>query len=569
MKVVLLGSLGLIVVLAAYLLLEITPVQAILGAGLVVLFGFLFVTVSARLTGEIGSSSNPISGMTTATLMLTCLIFLSLGMTGPKERVLALTIAAVVCIASSNGGTTAQALKTGFLVGGTPKKMQYAILIGTLVSAVVIGGTLLAYNSLRTVYSTKPENVPNLTLTPQEMGRLTQEETHDKKTYKIFDPRNNEITEPAEKEGFQPRPEVTAVKKGRYLVDADTRKVTLYRDDAIMGRLEHDDAGNPVKREFDAPKTQVMGIVINGVLQGNLNWSMVGIGAMIAVMLELCGVSALAFAVGVYVDIKFSAPIFLGGLVRLGVDKYLARKAHAAAAASDDPEARARAEVEAIRRSETSPGVLLASGYIAGGSIAGVLIAFLSFSDDIPKDLAKWQYRTETVGQALPMKEAAKVMAERHPSMEAGLFEWLGIYPPGSYVEDIAALNASKVPTKEVSVPKGKVLVMPKGQSLTTKEDTTVGELKVPAGTTVKLPTSTYTVPEDTTLGAVAQKELGADDKADKLFELNEDRLPAPVLPAETVLKLPQPMWPAVLVFALLVGALGYVGIRRVREPSE
>src|SRR5262249_60207519 len=112
-----------------------------------------FVPVPSRLTGEIGSSSNPISGMTVATLMLTCLIFAGLGWTTSMDRVLALSIAAVVCIASSNGGTTAQSLKTGFLVGGTPKAMQWAILIGALISALVIGGTPIASNQARTPHS--------------------------------------------------------------------------------------------------------------------------------------------------------------------------------------------------------------------------------------------------------------------------------------------------------------------------------------------------------------------------------------------------------------------------------
>src|SRR5207248_75448 len=129
LSVVFFGSLGLIVLLAVFLATEVSVIAAVAGALLVVLFGFLFVTVSARLTGEIGSSSNPISGMTTATLMLTCLIFLALGWQSSADRLLALSIAAVVCIASSNGGTTAQSLKSGFLVGGTPKYMQYAILI--------------------------------------------------------------------------------------------------------------------------------------------------------------------------------------------------------------------------------------------------------------------------------------------------------------------------------------------------------------------------------------------------------------------------------------------------------
>ena len=111
---------------------------------MIVLFGFLFVTVSSRITGVIGSSSNPISGMTIATLLLTCLIFVLLGWVGPEYRLTALSIAGIVCIASSNGGTTSQDLKTGFLVGATPWKQQVSILVGALISAVVMGGTLAA-----------------------------------------------------------------------------------------------------------------------------------------------------------------------------------------------------------------------------------------------------------------------------------------------------------------------------------------------------------------------------------------------------------------------------------------
>ena len=124
-------------------------------AALIVLFGFLFVTVSSRLTGEIGSSSNPISGMTIATLLLTCLIFLVLGWTELPYRLLALSIAAVVCIAASNGGTTSQDLKTGFLVGATPKWQQWAIVIGSVSSSVVIGAVLMAMDPSSTVYTTK------------------------------------------------------------------------------------------------------------------------------------------------------------------------------------------------------------------------------------------------------------------------------------------------------------------------------------------------------------------------------------------------------------------------------
>ena len=129
--------------------------QGLVGAAMIVVFGFLFVTVSSRLTGTIGSSSNPISGMTVATLLLTCLVFLLMGRTDNAATLTALTVAAVVCIAASNGGTTAQDLKTGYLVGATPKRQQWAILIGALTSALVMGVTLLLLNEAGTVYTTR------------------------------------------------------------------------------------------------------------------------------------------------------------------------------------------------------------------------------------------------------------------------------------------------------------------------------------------------------------------------------------------------------------------------------
>src|SRR5262249_34681159 len=118
-----------------------------------VFFGFLFVTVSSRLTGEIGSSSNPISGMTVATLLLTSLIFLGLGWVSAPYKVTALSVAAIVCIAASNGGTTSQDLKTGYLVGATPSRQQIAILVGALSSALVIGFVILRLNDASTVFA--------------------------------------------------------------------------------------------------------------------------------------------------------------------------------------------------------------------------------------------------------------------------------------------------------------------------------------------------------------------------------------------------------------------------------
>src|SRR6266550_841145 len=154
MTFVIAGIIALIGMIMAFpqLGLQVNIFVAFLGAVLIVAFGFLFVTVSSRLTGEIGSSSNPISGMTVATLLLTCLIFLLLGWTGPNYYITALSIGGIVCIASSNGGTTSQDLKTGFLVGSTPKYQQIAILIGAFASALILGPILLVLNDSATVY---------------------------------------------------------------------------------------------------------------------------------------------------------------------------------------------------------------------------------------------------------------------------------------------------------------------------------------------------------------------------------------------------------------------------------
>src|SRR5919206_307539 len=162
MKFVLIGIIALMaaIILFPQLGLQVNPIVAILGALMIIAFGFLFVTVSSRLTGEIGSSSNPISGMTVATLLLTCLIFVLVGWTGPQYYVTALSIGAIVCIAASNGGTTSQDLKTGFLLGATPKHQQTAILIGALASALVLGPILLMLNDAATVYVPIEQVVP-------------------------------------------------------------------------------------------------------------------------------------------------------------------------------------------------------------------------------------------------------------------------------------------------------------------------------------------------------------------------------------------------------------------------
>jgi putative OPT family oligopeptide transporter len=576
MSVVLLGSLGLLVLLALFLMVEVGVVAAIAGAVLVLVFGFLFVTVSARLTGEIGSSSNPISGMTTATLMLTCLIFLALGWQSSTDRLLALSIAAVVCIASSNGGTTAQSLKTGFLVGGTPKLMQYAILIGALVSALVIGATLIAFNESRAVVSTKPENVPNFTLTKPELNRLKEIVVYEGKTYKVWHTKNDDLLVADPKTGYTPRPEVVKFGERRaiYYVDPDSGKLAALKDNTIMGQLEERDDGSYVKREFEAPKTQVMGIVINGVLRGDLNWSMIGIGAMIALMLELCGVSALAFAVGVYVPIQYSTPIFLGGIVRHFVDRYLAKQADAEAqaniqaaiaAAGEDPvarlraeaEAKAQAEIDAIRKSETSGGVLLASGYIAGGSLAGVLLGFLAFSDDLPDDLRAFEHRTVKIVAPEPLSRAAEEVARNQ----------LGLPRP-------APLPANASPAEKERAQKNEERVKQLAKEIA---DLSSNEpylwVQVPKGTTLKLPEGKgdFVAPSDMTLREVAAEQLGRERKARKIFDRNADKLMVPAaLPAGAELRLPAQDWPAWIAFLALAAFLLAVGVGwLLRPPPE
>jgi uncharacterized oligopeptide transporter (OPT) family protein len=362
MSVVVFGSLGLVLMLAAspQLGLGFGPFGLIAGL-LIVVFGFLFVTVSSRLTGQIGSSSNPISGMTVATLLLTCLIFVAVGHTGKMATLSALTVAAVVCIASSNGGTTSQDLKTGYLVGATPRLQQIAILIGAFTSALVMGVTLLLLNDAGTVYSKKPENlptyrVPDVAALPDK-ARAGGQYADDTAEYHVWHVGEGEVA---------------GVAPGKYLVD-DSGTVRYLVDPAINGRLDARDDGQKVANKFNAPKTRLMALIIDGILNQKLPWELVILGALLAVVLELSGVPSLPFAVGVYLPIQVSTPIFIGGMVRWLVDR---RRAAAN---------KHRSEAE----SESSPGVLLSSGYIAGGSIAGVTAAFLTFAgDDFNKALA-------------------------------------------------------------------------------------------------------------------------------------------------------------------------------------
>lgn len=361
---------GVIVLVAAIMLFPqlglsvfSNPLVSFGGAILIIILGFLFVTVSSRLTGEVGSSSNPISGMTVATLLITCLVFLALGWTNPDPYfVTALSIGGIVCIAASNGGTTSQDLKTGFWVGGTPWRQQIAILVGALASALVLGSLLIMLNNNETYYQKvdAANPVASRVITEQQLfkqGGQFQSERITNGKYKDTDTTTYRVWQNTEPSQGQ---------VGKYLVD-NSGKPVYFVDPGINGVLKKDDDGNDLTR-YDAPKATLMSYIIKGVLGQNLPWGLVILGAMLAIVLEISGVPALAFAVGIYLPISTSAPIFIGGIVRYIVDIYLKRKLAAENLTED----------EIVAETDKSNGVLLASGYIAGGAIAGILIALFA-----------------------------------------------------------------------------------------------------------------------------------------------------------------------------------------------
>jgi putative OPT family oligopeptide transporter len=321
---VLAGSLGIVV------FITVVPVfrMNVLGAALIVVFGFLFSVVSARITGLVGSSSCPLSGMTIAVVIGSCLIFLAVGWKGAGYSYLALVVAAVVCIAISNAGTTAQDLKTGYLVGATPRAQQAAILAGVLTSVLAIGWTTWALNASETKITrlAAPTAVPAASIAAAE-----DESGPDGKMYAFV------------KVGAG---DVVSLEPGNYLVDRTAGAAVFHRVDGI---------GN---RNFPAPQANLMAVLISGLLDQKLPWSLILIGAAIAVFVELLTGHSLTFAVGVYLPLSSTMPIFIGGLVRRFADRKYGR-------VPDD--------------ASESEGTLLSSGLIAGGALVGVLVAFLHF----------------------------------------------------------------------------------------------------------------------------------------------------------------------------------------------
>jgi uncharacterized oligopeptide transporter (OPT) family protein len=365
---------GIIAIMTAISLAEPLHMN-IVGAALIAIVGFLFSGVSSRLTGQIGSSSNPISGLTVGTLLLTCLIFLALGWTGSHYYVTALSVGAIVCVAASNAGATSQDLKTGFLVGSTPRMQQYAILIGALSSALILGPILLKLNDASTVYVPAKElsNLPQVdSRTLNERAVLTGPQAlSDSRSYFVW-----------------------RHKDGKYLVDEEGHIAYLV-DPGINGSFTHRPDGSEVQK-FSAPKAVLISYIIKGILDQHLPWALVLFGVMIALILEMSGVSSLAFAVGVYLPLASTMPIFVGGMVRWFSDR--------------------RRNASHYATSDQSSGVLLASGYIAGGALAGIVIAIMT-------------------GALTPFNDAVTQWAMQHNPFYEGVYaNVLSLLPYGALV---------------------------------------------------------------------------------------------------------------------------------------
>jgi uncharacterized oligopeptide transporter (OPT) family protein len=259
-------------------------------------------------------------------------------------RVAAISIAAVIAVSAALAGTTSQDLKTGFLVGATPKRQQIAIMVGAMTSALAIGWTIALLNTTYT--NVVPERHPGVALQAAEPGSSDRSVTslgermrHEGREWDVV--RVNLPTE-----GVQP---------GKYLLDPETREVAYLVDPGIGGRVREID-GKPVTK-LDSPKATIMALVTDGILTQRLPWGLVLIGVFLTIAIELMGLQSLPIAVGVYLPISTSAPMFIGGAVRWLVER------------------RMRSGSRSIAEVESGPGVLYASGLIAGGAIAGVAIA--------------------------------------------------------------------------------------------------------------------------------------------------------------------------------------------------
>ncbi|MDP9051162.1 MAG: oligopeptide transporter, OPT family [Acidobacteriota bacterium] len=375
--IVVFGGSALLIVLM-FLFLQFKPVPgAYVGpianaaaALLIVVFGFLFVTVSARIVGIVGSSASPVSGMTIATLMATSAIFLVKGWTAPAFGALAITIGGVVCIAASNAGDTSQDLKTGYLIGATPWKQQLALMIGVIVCIFSIGATLNAMNigleqfqrmpkPVALSLSSLPDGVQNKGSFTRDTISLTAHDTADHTKQQLTGTRQYLLLNAIGS---------TTLDDGKYLYNPATGQIEVQWIQGIGSE------------KAAAPQGRLMATVINGILSRKLPWTLVLLGVALVIVVEMLGIRSLTFAVGAYLSIATTLAIFVGGVMRWMVDRAMLQHAAKLAAANPDvidPDIGLPVPTSVTpaldNESEISPGSLYASGLIAAGGIVGLL----------------------------------------------------------------------------------------------------------------------------------------------------------------------------------------------------
>ena len=356
------GSAGLALVLAFLPQIGVN----LLGGILIIIFGFFFTTVSSRICGQIGSSANPISGMTIASLIAISVIFLLLGWTQIDDRVRAISIACVIAVAVANGGNTSQDLKTGFLIGATPRRQQIAILIGAIGSALAVGWTLTFLN--RSYQYEVPERragfVAPASGASSDGNVVVLDET--KSNFRIA---GGERFDSASYQVVRIYAETNGVPAGKYLVDAASHEIRYVVDPGIGGRVREFEGRNLPR--LDSPKATLMAFIADGILTHRLPWALVLIGVCLAIAIELMGVQSLPVTVGVYLPITTSAGMFAGGLVRWLVER------------------RMRSANRSLAEIESGPGVLFSSGLIAGGAICGIVVAGIAGAQGSPEWLAE------------------------------------------------------------------------------------------------------------------------------------------------------------------------------------
>jgi putative OPT family oligopeptide transporter len=336
MRWVIVGS--ILIIAMMWVLLTFHPMQGAqtqwyqnLFAGVfVVVFGFLFVTVAGRISGLLGNSSNPVSGMSIATLMATCAIFFVAGWTAPNYAVLALMIGGVVCTAAAIAGATSQDLKTGYLVGSTPFWQQMALLVGVTVSTIAIGATLNLMNKGLEKYIPMPIPV-NIQALPSGVKIERDTFTHQGKSYALINSLGSH-----------------EIPDGEYLYDAGTKQIEFQWAQGIGGD------------KAPAPQARLMATVINGILNQRLPWRLVLMGVALVIAVEILGVRSLAFATGMYISVATTAAMFAGGLIRSLVEATTKKK----------------------DESEASPGALYSSGLIAAGGVFGLLGIIINLFQD-------------------------------------------------------------------------------------------------------------------------------------------------------------------------------------------